>query len=89
VQIAALPLDLPNEFQVDLEAMDGPQSILHISDLVLTNNIELMSDPSELIARIEVIREEATEDLGETALEQGVEAGSPDATPEASTGENT
>jgi len=86
VQVSALPLNLPNEFQVDLVAMDGPQSILHVSDLPLSKDVELVSDPSELIARIEVIKEEATDDLVETSIEQGVEAGSPDATPEAPTG---
>ncbi len=84
VQVSALPLDLPNEFRVDLGVMDGPQSILHVSDLTLSEAVELVSDPSELVARIEVIKEEVTEDLVETALEQEVEAGSPDATPEAS-----
>ena len=86
MQVSALPLNLPNEFQVDLVAMDGPQSILHVSDLPLSKDVELVSDPSELIARIEVIKEEATDDLVETSIEQGVEAGSPDATPEAPTG---
>lgn len=87
VQVSALPLDLPNEFQVDLVAMDDPQSILHISDLALPKNVELVSGPSELIARIEVMKEEVTEALVETGLEQDVGPGSPDDTTAAPTDE--
>ena len=85
VQVSALPLDLPNEFLVDLAIMDGPQSLLHVSDLALPANVELASDPTELIARIEVIKEEAVEEAVGAELEAGVESDSPDATADTTT----
>jgi large subunit ribosomal protein L25 len=85
VEISALPLNLPSEFKVDLSAMDGPQSMLQVSDLALPNNVDVASDPSELIARIEVIRVETIEERGETALEEGMAPGSPQASNEGTT----
>jgi len=80
IQVSALPLELPNEFQVDLATMDDPQSLLHVSDLALPANVELVSDPSELIARIEVIKEEVIEDAVGAELEEGMDPESSDDT---------
>lgn len=70
VEVEALPADLPDRVTVDLEALEDFDSSINVSDLVFGKNVQLITDPEELIARAvhqrveEEIEEEEVEELG-------------------------
>ena len=72
VQVSALPLEMPAQIEIDLSAMTDPNSVLRTGDIVLPVGVTLLTDPEEMLARVEVPRgtvgveeeEEATEEDG-------------------------
>ena len=56
VQISALPLEMPAQIEMDLSAMTDANSVLRTGDIVLLGGVTLLSDPEEMVARIEVPR---------------------------------
>ena len=56
VQISALPLEMPAQIELDLSAMTDANSVLRTGDIVLPGGVTLLSDPEEMVARIEVPR---------------------------------
>ena len=56
VQISALPLEMPAQIEMDLSAMTDANSVLRTGDIILPSGVTLLSDPEEMVARIEVPR---------------------------------
>ena len=56
VQISALPLEMPAQIEIDLSVMTDANSVLRTGDIVLPGGVTLLSDPEEMVARIEVPR---------------------------------
>lgn len=56
VQISALPLEMPAQIEMDLSTMTDANSVLRTGDIVLPDGVTLLSDPEEMVARIEVPR---------------------------------
>ncbi|MBW3538306.1 50S ribosomal protein L25 [Candidatus Parcubacteria bacterium] len=63
VEVEALPGDLPESFEVDIAVLDDFEKTVHVSDLVVPENVTLLSDPEELIAKVEAPR--SAEELAE------------------------
>ena len=64
VSVEAMPLEIPSEIIVDLAQLTDPNGAIRAGDLELGNNITLITDIEEVVARIEVAR--AIEDTIET-----------------------
>ena len=70
VQVSALPLEMPAQIEIDLSAMTDPNSVLRTGDIVLPVGVTLLTDPEEMLARVEVprgavgVEEESTEEDG-------------------------
>ena len=64
VSVEAMPLEIPSEIIVDLAQLTDPNGAIRAGDLGLGNNITLITDIEEVVARIEVAR--AIEDTIET-----------------------
>ena len=75
--VQALPLEMPAQIEVDLAAMEEPDSVIRASDLLIPGNATLLTDSEELVARIElprVMEEVVVEgEEGEEGLEEGEE----------------
>ena len=56
VDVQALPLEMPNQIEVDLAVMSEPESVLRASDLPIPGTATLLTDADELVARIELPR---------------------------------
>lgn len=56
VQVSALPLEMPAQIEMDLSAMADANSVLRTGDIVLPGEVTLLTDPEEMVARIEVPR---------------------------------
>ena len=76
VLVEALPLDMPQSLEADLSSMTEPNSVVRVGDLILPPEAALLTDPGEMVARIEARVEEVEE---EVEAEEGVEAGADEA----------
>jgi large subunit ribosomal protein L25 len=63
IEIECLPLDLPHEIEVDLSVLADFEATIHVSDLVVSEKVEIKDDSEELIVSVEPPRSE--EELAE------------------------
>ena len=77
LEIECLPQDLPDRIEVDATVLVDMESVIHVKDLDLPENIDVLSDPDELIAGVTyvTIEEEEEEEEDELAelLDEDVE----------------
>ena len=71
IQVSALPLEMPGQIQLDISVLTEPNSVLRTGDIELPGGVTLLTDPEEMIARIEVPRVS----IGGDAEAPGGEAG--------------
>ncbi len=78
VEIEALPGDLPDAIEIDISILDDFEKSIHVRDLPAIAGVEILSDPEELIAKVEAPRSdeemaeldsEVVEELPEGAAE--------------------
>ena len=79
VEVSALPLDMPAQAEVDLSVMDAVDSVLRVGDISLAAGATILTDPEEMVARIDVPRgaigvEEEEEPSAATEAEPEAEA---------------
>ena len=56
IDVSALPLDMPAQADVDLAVLDTEDSVLRAGDISLPAGATLLTDPEEMVARIDVPR---------------------------------
>ena len=56
IQVSALPMEMPAQIELDLAVLDDPNSVLRTGDISLPSGVSLLTDPEELVARIEIPR---------------------------------
>lgn len=61
VEVEALPGDLPHEIIVNVESLDGTDSHISASDLVMPKGVVMITPGEEIIASISVQQDEAEE----------------------------
>lgn len=83
IEVEALPGELPESFEVDISILDDFDKSIHVSDLVVPEGVTLLTDPEELLVKVDPPRsdeelaelEEAPEEtLPEGVAEEGAEA---------------
>lgn len=69
--VSALPSDLPQHIEVDLAFFKQLEDTMHVSDLVVPANVEIVSDPSAVVGKVAApkLRAEAGEEGAEEAAE--------------------
>jgi len=82
IDVQALPMEMPAQAEIDLTTLTEPDSVIRVGDIVLSDTVTVLTDPEEVVARIELPRtaEELVPDLetGETVA-GGDDAKSPSA----------
>ena len=78
VDVQALPLEMPAQLEADLSVLTEAEGVLRVGDLPLPANVTLLTDPEEVVVRIEQPR---------AAVEAEEEAGVPEAEGEPDSGE--
>jgi large subunit ribosomal protein L25 len=75
VEIECLPDNLISEIEVDLSKIETPDDVIHVSDLVVPKDVEILTDPEEVVARFEYLQleEEAEEEEEESFLESAAD----------------
>jgi large subunit ribosomal protein L25 len=70
LEIECLPQDMPERIEVDATVLEDIDSVIYVKDLDLPDNIDVLSDPDELIAGVTYVtieEEEEEEEEGELA----------------------
>lgn len=61
IEVEALPADLPHDIKVDVSSLTGLDSQILIKDITAPKGVEFLSEPDEVVAAIDVAKEEAEE----------------------------
>ena len=56
IDVSALPLDMPAQAEVELAVMTSDDSVIRAGDISLPPEVILLTDPEEMVARIDVPR---------------------------------
>ena len=72
LNVEALPLEVPRELELDLSMLTDPDGVLRAADIVIPGNVTLLTDPEDVVVRIEVLRAVVEEEV--FAEEEGAEA---------------
>ncbi len=59
LEVQALPLDIPQEISIDLAAIQEPGDVIRVGAAPLPANVVALTDPEEMIARLEISQAEA------------------------------
>ena len=82
LDVTALPLEMPSQVEVDLAPLVEPDGVIRVRDISPPSNVAILTDPDEVVARVEVPRAEVVEapavgeGEGEGEVEATEEAGS-------------
>jgi large subunit ribosomal protein L25 len=79
LDVQALPLEMPGQIDIALETLTEPDGVIRAGDVELPANVTRLTDPDELIARIELPRVEVVEEVSEVG---GAAPGDAEASPE-------
>ena len=84
VDVQALPLEMPGQIEVDISVMEEPDSVIRVSDLPIPGKATLLTDPEDLVVRIELPRVagEFVGGEGAAGAEEGEAGGTGDSTEE-------
>ena len=75
IDVQALPLDMPAQAEVDLSTLTDPDGMIRVADLGLPADVTVLTDPEEVIVRIDVTRGDGAIDEAETAPADGQPGG--------------
>ena len=64
VEIRCGTRDIPEAIHVDVSGL-GVHEVMHVSDLKVADNVEILTDPETVIATVSVVREEEVEPAAE------------------------
>ena len=74
VDVEALPLEMPAQIEVDLAALTEAFGVIRAGDLAFAANVNLLTDPDEVVVRIEAARVEEELVAEDEAVEGEAEA---------------
>jgi large subunit ribosomal protein L25 len=82
LRVKALPSDLPHELSVDLTPLVDLEAAIHVSDIAVPDNVTVLNEPDEMVARVMPPRVEEEPELvlaegEELEGEEGVEGEAP------------
>jgi large subunit ribosomal protein L25 len=74
VKVRALPADLPQVLEADIAPLAGYDDVIHAGDLQLPPAVSLVTDPGDIVLRVQPPRVEEAPIAAEAAVEEGAEA---------------
>lgn len=71
VEVESLPANLPESIEVDIAVLDDFDKSIHVSDLTIPSNVELLTEITELVAKVEPPRsDEEMEELDAPVVDE-------------------
>ncbi len=83
VTVEALPLDIPSHIDVDVSGLETLDSSIFVRDLDVPPNVEMLSDPDQVVAKVEAPRIAAEIEAEAAEAAAAAAAAAPEVTPEA------
>lgn len=74
VEVEALPADLPEHLEVNIESLAAIGDSLSISDIKAPSGVEILGEPTEMIFRVDELVSEEAEELAEEEAQEAEEA---------------
>ena len=74
VDVEALPMEIPNELEIDLAELVDSNSVVRAADLPLPPNVTLITDPEAMVVRVDAGREASAAAAETPAAESEPEA---------------
>ncbi|MFH1759190.1 MAG: 50S ribosomal protein L25 [Patescibacteria group bacterium] len=68
VEVEALPADMPRQIDVDVSKLEELDSSLHVSDLLVPNNVKILSEPENVVVSV---KPQMTEEEAKALEEEG------------------
>ena len=65
LSVQALPLEIPRELELDLSTLTQLDGVLRAGDIAIPSSVTLLTDPEDVVVRIEVLRAVEAEVFGE------------------------
>jgi len=86
LEVEALPADLPSEIVADISGLTAIGDSLHVRDITIEGNVEIVTDPDTTVASIvrEVVETEETDEEAEEGVEDEAAEGAEDGEDESS-----
>ncbi len=75
LEIECLPQDLPERIEVDASLLEDMDSTIYVKDLVLPENVEIITDLEELIASVTYVAAEEVEEEEDDEFDELFEGG--------------
>lgn len=75
VSVTALPTELPQQIEVSIESLEALDDTIHVSDLPQSGDYQIMTEPTEMVARITAQQLEPEVEEAAEVTEDGAEAG--------------
>jgi len=72
IEIRVSPRDIPDSIDLDVSNL-GVHDVLHVSDLQVADNIEILNEPETVLATVGIVMEEPVEAPAVTDEEEGAE----------------
>lgn len=69
LSIRALPMDVPRNIQVDISGLKEIDQVIMVKDLKVPAGVEVLALPEEIVAKVEMIREEKLPEAAELPAE--------------------
>lgn len=63
VHIMCKPADLPAHIDIDLAKLATLEDTIHVSDIVCPKGVKITDEPTDMVALVEVIKEEVVEEV--------------------------
>jgi large subunit ribosomal protein L25 len=68
VEVKALPANIPDSIEVDLSLLENEDSVIHLKELKIPANVELVNDPEKVVASVTIAKEEDEPESSEDAM---------------------
>ena len=70
IQVEALPADLPRNIEVDISGLEEFDQTIHVRDIPVSDAIEVLNDPDQVVVRVMETRVEVEEVVEEVVTEE-------------------
>ncbi len=70
VEVECLPADLPHQFDVDISVLNNFEKQILISDLNVSDKVEIKAEPDEVIATVQPPRDMAAEEASNASMDE-------------------
>ena len=77
LKVTCLPADIPEHIEADVSGLENVEDSIRVGQLVVPDEVEVTSDPDEVVIKVAAPRAAEPEPVPEAAAEEGAEGAAP------------